>query len=103
MWRVKERTFEQGEEAGERAVAGYGLDRLTPPDVALVAADYLGLPRSGEPAALYRGDGKGGFTDVAMDGNDCSCSAAGRGAGAAGPALGSGFAGALLALRRRRG
>jgi ASPIC/UnbV protein/VCBS repeat protein len=30
-----------------------------------VAASYLGLPFEGELSCLYRGDGKGGFTDVA--------------------------------------
>lgn len=35
------------------------------PDVAIVAASYLGLPHKGESPKLYRGDGKGGFTDVA--------------------------------------
>jgi len=44
-------------------VAGYyqsPLYRLAP-----VAASYLGLSHAGEPAALYRNDGNGGFQDVA--------------------------------------
>ena len=38
--------------------------RLTP-----VAASYLGVPFEGELACLYRGDGKGGFKDVAVEKN----------------------------------
>ena len=36
-----------------------------PPQVAVVAAGYLGWGHPGEKARLYRGDGRGGFTDVA--------------------------------------
>jgi len=34
-----------------------------------VAASYLGLPFEGELACLYKGDGKGGFRDVAVERN----------------------------------
>jgi hypothetical protein len=37
--------------------------------VAHVAADYLGLPHSAEMDCLYRGDGKGGFQEVAAESN----------------------------------
>jgi hypothetical protein len=36
-----------------------------PPDVANVAASYLGVPHKAEMCRLYRGDGKGKFEDVA--------------------------------------
>ncbi len=42
-------------------VAGYG------PDIADVAADYLGLPNEGTRPRLYRNDGPGGFTDVTRE------------------------------------
>lgn len=47
-------------------VTGYGGVGV-PPDVASVAASYLGYPTEAEPPALYRGDGRGGFTDVAEE------------------------------------
>ncbi len=37
--------------------------------LAPVAASYLGLPFEGELACLYKGDGKGGFRDVAVERN----------------------------------
>jgi len=37
----------------------------SPPDVAIVAASYLGIPHKGEQPKLYQGDGKGGFKEVA--------------------------------------
>jgi hypothetical protein len=37
----------------------------SPPDVAIVAASYLGLPHKGEFPKLYKGDGKGNFVDMA--------------------------------------
>ncbi|NIR40631.1 MAG: VCBS repeat-containing protein, partial [Gemmatimonadetes bacterium] len=49
-------------------VTAYG-GRQLPPDVALVAASYLGLPNPAELAALYRGDGEGAFTDRALEAN----------------------------------
>jgi hypothetical protein len=45
-------------------VAGYGSAER-PPNVADVAASYLGLPHRSESARLYQGDGKGGFVEVA--------------------------------------
>ena len=47
-------------------VAGYGGPQH-PPSVADVAASYLGLPHLGERMRLYRGDGRGGFRDVAQE------------------------------------
>ncbi|MBL8863532.1 MAG: CRTAC1 family protein [Planctomycetes bacterium] len=44
-------------------VAGFGGPN-SPPSVADVAAGYLGLPQRGERMRLYRGDGRGGFTEV---------------------------------------
>lgn len=44
-------------------VAAYGLD------VRHVAASYLGLPRTAELCCLYRGNGSGGFEDVAGEMN----------------------------------
>ncbi len=38
-----------------------------PPDLAAVAASYLGLPEQAESMCLYRGDGRGGFRDVAAE------------------------------------
>ncbi len=38
-------------------------------DVALVAANYLGLPHGGEMDCLYQSDGKGGFHEVAAQQN----------------------------------
>jgi hypothetical protein len=49
-------------------VNAYGGRRL-PPDLGSVAASYLGLPHRAELARLYRGDGKGGFTDVTETSN----------------------------------
>ncbi len=49
-------------------VTAYGGVRL-PPDVAFVAASYLGIDSSAERARLFRGDGIGGFTDVSADWN----------------------------------
>ena len=43
------------------------LRRGAPPDVWYVAASRLGLPHPAEAPALYRGDGKGGFVDVAAE------------------------------------
>ncbi len=45
--------------------AGFG-SADAPPSVADVAASYLGLPHKGESMRLYKGDGKGGFTDVTV-------------------------------------
>ena len=42
-------------------VAGYG------PEIADVAADYLGLANEGARPRLYRNDGPGGFTDVTRE------------------------------------
>ena len=42
-------------------VAGYG------PNIADVAADYLGLPNEGVEPRLYRNDGASGFTDVTRE------------------------------------
>jgi hypothetical protein len=50
-------------------VSGYGGGRSIPPDVADVAANYLGLTRRAELACLFRGDGRGGFVDVATEHN----------------------------------
>jgi hypothetical protein len=36
-----------------------------PPDIWYVAASHLGLPNPADVPRLYRGDGRGGFTDVA--------------------------------------
>lgn len=47
-------------------VAGFGGPGVAP-SVADVAASWLGLPHDGEPMHLYRGDGKGGFRDVARE------------------------------------
>jgi len=44
--------------------ASYGGARGEPPTLADVAASYLGWNHQGEPMRLYRGDGRGGFTDV---------------------------------------
>jgi hypothetical protein len=44
-------------------VSGYGGPRV-PPDVASVAASYLGIDSGAERARVYRGDGRGGFTEV---------------------------------------
>src|SRR6185295_4367580 len=50
-------------------VGGYGGPRL-PPDVAAVAAGYLGLAVEGaEMDTLYLADGKGGFRDVSKEWN----------------------------------
>ena len=45
-------------------VAAYG-GVMHRPDLAAVAASYLGLPHRAETARLYRGDGRGGFREVA--------------------------------------
>jgi hypothetical protein len=45
-------------------VSSYG-GLFQPPDVLTVAASYLGLPHRAEQPRLYRGDGQGGFRDVA--------------------------------------
>ena len=45
-------------------VTAYGGNRMAP-DVASVAASYLDIPNRAELDHLYRGDGKGGFVDVA--------------------------------------
>ncbi len=37
----------------------------SPPDVAIVAASYLGIPHKGEQPKLYQGDGTGKFKEVA--------------------------------------
>ncbi len=47
-------------------VTGYGGPQH-PPSVADVAASYLGLPHPGEMMRLYRGDGRGGFQNVAPE------------------------------------
>jgi hypothetical protein len=39
----------------------------SPPALEGLAASYLGLPTPVEPHRLYRGDGRGGFEDVAQD------------------------------------
>jgi hypothetical protein len=49
-------------------VAAYGGRRLAP-DVASVVAGYLGIPNRAELDHLYRGDGRGGFEDVAASYN----------------------------------
>ncbi|MEW6071136.1 MAG: CRTAC1 family protein [Planctomycetota bacterium] len=46
--------------------AGYG-SRTTMPEVADVAASFLGLPHQGDLDRLYRGDGEGRFVDVAAE------------------------------------
>ena len=46
--------------------AGFGGPGVAP-SVADVAASWLGLPFRGEALFLYRGDGKGGFRDVARE------------------------------------
>ncbi len=45
-------------------VAAYGAARRAPPDVGFVAASYLDLPNIAEFPKLYKGNGKGKFTDV---------------------------------------
>jgi hypothetical protein len=47
-------------------VAGYG-GRGLPPDVGFIAASYLDLPHDAAMDHLYKGDGKGGFVNVAAD------------------------------------
>ncbi len=48
-------------------VAAYGGDEFT--DVADIAASYLDLPTRAERMHLYRGDGRGGFEEVAASRN----------------------------------
>jgi hypothetical protein len=44
-------------------------------DMDHIVAAYLGMPHDAEPACLYRGDGEGGFVEVAKDQNLTACSA----------------------------